>query len=292
MKKDEESSSGVMKKNNANDKILEDLDEYYSKYLIDDIDFLDPSSIDEDIDTKMNKMIEKMKTGGNITYKNENKDNDIMRVESNDKKEVNKEEKRNETNETNEANNISSDNNKKNKKILNERNNKILSKQKKLELLKRKEEQYLEMIKFQKEKQIKYLENKINKLKDKGSNIIKTKLPSEMDSKNSFSLEPNIRIENGLAFLCHLFENHIILNKLEFYHLLINFVLKKKKHNVEFKLDKQRTFTNQNEIIINKSNLRRRQSVIISKGKNQNLLQDNKINFQDQKKKEEKLSYH
>ena len=189
MKKEEESSSRVMKSNNnTNGKILEDLDEYYSKYLIDDIDFLDPSSIDEDIDTKMNKMIEKMKTGGNITYNNENKDNDIMQLQTHDKKEVIKEEKKNETNETNEAINISSDNNKKNKKILNERNSKIFSKQKKLELLKRKEEQYLEMIKLQKEKKIKYLESKINKLKDKGSNIIKTKLPSEMDSKNSFAL--------------------------------------------------------------------------------------------------------
>ena len=189
MKKEEESSSRVMKSNNnTNGKILEDLDEYYSKYLIDDIDFLDPSSIDEDIDTKMNKMIEKMKTGGNITYNNENKDNDLMQLQTHDKKEVIKEEKKNETNETNEAINISSDNNKKNKKILNERNSKIFSKQKKLELLKRKEEQYLEMIKLQKEKKIKYLESKINKLKDKGSNIIKTKLPSEMDSKNSFAL--------------------------------------------------------------------------------------------------------
>ena len=290
MKKDEESSSGVMKSNNTNGKILEDLDEYYSKYLIEDIDFLDPSSIDEDIDTKMKKMIEKRKNEGNITYNDENKNNDIIQLQSNDKKEVIKEEKKSETNETNEAINISSDNNKKNKKILNEKNNIILSKQKKLELLKRKEEQYLKMIKLQKEQKIKYLENKINKLKDKGSNIIKTKLPSDIDSKSSFALEPNMRIENGLAFLCHLFENHIILNKLEFYHLLINFVLKKKKHNVEFKLDKQKTFSNQNEKIIDKSiTKRRRQSVMVLKGKNQNLLLDGKFNFQDSKKHRRKV---
>ena len=47
------------------DTTLNDLDELYSKYIIDDIDFLSKSSND-DIDTKMNKMINIIKKGGNI----------------------------------------------------------------------------------------------------------------------------------------------------------------------------------------------------------------------------------
>ena len=87
-------------------------------------------------------------------------------------------------------------------------------------------------------------------------------------------MEPIIRIENGLAFLCHLFENHIILNKLEFFQLLIIFISKIKKANVTFNLDKVKTFNDFDDIKSLKKDLKkRRQSVMVLNGKKMNKLQ-------------------
>ena len=274
MQKDEESPMEIVKRNNNNNtvKTLKDIDDYYDQYLMEDIDFLE-SSNDEDINTKMNKMIANMKKEGKITYNNnKNKENELIKIEpKQNEKEIINEDKKDETKSSDSYNNKE---NKKSGNIFNEKNKKILSKQKKLELLKSKEEKYLNIIKLQREKKIKNLENEINKQKDKSINIQKGKSVSETDSNVSYDLEPIIRIENGLAFLCHLFENHIILNKLEFFQLLIIFISKIKKANVTFNLDKVKTFNDFDDIKSLKKDLKkRRQSVMVLNGKKMNKLQ-------------------
>ena len=56
MKNDDESNKNSKEEYKIDDTILNDSEEHYSKYIIDDIDFLSQSS-SGDIDTKMNKMI-------------------------------------------------------------------------------------------------------------------------------------------------------------------------------------------------------------------------------------------
>ena len=77
--KEENNKEKNNKEENKNDEMtLNDLDELYSKYLMDDIDFLSQSSND-DIETKMNKMINLMKKerkNNNINNNNINNNND------------------------------------------------------------------------------------------------------------------------------------------------------------------------------------------------------------------------
>ena len=98
MQKDEELPMEIVKRNNNNNtvKTLKDIDDYYDQYLMEDIDFLE-SSNDEDINTKMNKMIANMKKEGKITYNNnKNKENELIKIEpkQNEKEIINEEKKR------------------------------------------------------------------------------------------------------------------------------------------------------------------------------------------------------
>ena len=155
------------------DTTLNDLDELYSKYIIDDIDFLSKSSND-DIDTKMNKMINIIKKGGNINNiinkedikeeqkkkekiieksKKEDENVKMKQMDEKNEKEKKTEKKENEKLKEElkeELNNISSINTsspyKKNNIIDKDKKLKISSKVKKLELLKKKEEKYLDII--------------------------------------------------------------------------------------------------------------------------------------------------
>jgi len=91
-----EKSIDNIKNNNKNEvSSISDLDETYSKYIIDDQDIISPSS-SEDIEFKMNKMIEIIKKGGNINelskYKNNIHKNNINEIKKkNDKSEEKKE---------------------------------------------------------------------------------------------------------------------------------------------------------------------------------------------------------
>ena len=233
-----------------NDSTLNDLNEFYSKYIIDDIDFLSQSSND-DIDTKMNKMINKIKKGENINnvidrkYKNKN---DTKELQKKDEKLLKEEFK-------DEIYNISSINNssvfKKDSTIEDNKKQKISSKKKKLEMLKKKEEQYLDIINLQtkiRQKEIKKLERQINKQIDKNENIKKGITVSETDSKIEYDLDPDMKIENGLAYLTFFFENHMAFLKLDFFQSLSNIMPNKnKKNNYGIRLDKQKTFSGRNK---------------------------------------------
>ena len=241
---------------------INDLDELYSKYLIEDLDFLSQSSND-DIDIKMNKMINIIKRGGNINNIIDKKD--IKEKEKKDEKNKKKykrldekeKEKKNEKTEhekvEEEFNNISSIKKtssvyKKNDTIAEEKKQKISSKIKKLEILKKKEEKYLDIINLQskiREKNIKLIENQINRQTNKNENINKGINASETDSKVDNGLDPDMVIENGIAFLSHLFENHLTFLKLDFFQNLLDRISTKKPRNkksVDFKLEKQKTY--------------------------------------------------
>ena len=115
MKKEDESMKKNEEKNNKEENkneetILNDLEEPYSKFLIEDIDFLSQSSND-DIDTKLNKMLDIIKKGGNINNiidnnKNKNIKKDIKeeerkKEEKNEKEKDNKKEIENKKEEEN-----------------------------------------------------------------------------------------------------------------------------------------------------------------------------------------------
>ena len=275
MKKEDESMKKNEEKNNKEETkneetILNDLEEPYSKFLIEDIDFLSQSSND-DIDTKLNKMLDIIKKGGNINNIIDNKNKNIKK---DIKEEERKKEEKNEKNEKEKNNKKDIENKKeeenmkdeskdesinlsgikplifkKNNNIKNDdKKNKISTKKLKLELLKKKEEKYLDIINLQselKQKNIKKLENQINIQSSKNDNIIKGFSVSETDSKIEYSLDLNMKIENGFAFLSHLFKNHLALLKLDFFQNLLNNsnISNKKLKNVEFRFDKKRTFT-------------------------------------------------
>ena len=128
------------------------LNDFYSKYIIEDLDFLSQSSND-DIDTKMNKMINKIKKRGNINNIlsdsiNIKEDSISKTIQDNDNKDKLNKKQLDLLKE--ETNNISSINNtivyKKRDSLEEEKKNRISSKKKKLELLKQKEERYLNIL--------------------------------------------------------------------------------------------------------------------------------------------------
>ena len=244
---------------NNEDTILKDLDETYSKYIIDDISFLSHSSND-DIDTQMNKMLNIIKKGGNIKKKKINKKKKVKILEKKDEIKIKEEEKeiKNKKEENNkiikkkeeeeimgdELKNESNNKLKKNSLLEEEKKHKMSFKMKKLELLKKKEENYLNIINLQsnlKQKEIMRLENEINKENNINNNIKNELCFSETDSKIENDLSPNMKIENGFAFLSHLFENHIALLKLDFFEILYNISIRKLK---KYEYIKKRTLTN------------------------------------------------
>lgn len=259
MKKDE-NTKPENKEEEKNSIILDNIsDENYSKYIINDSDFFSQSSND-DIETKMNKIINIIKNGGNIhniisnnnnkdeinksqqTLKNENKkeiqiknNENIIKEEYNKEKkdEPIKEKKNHEENiQINQTNNISNINNINpfEKNIKNEKMSKITLKKKEIELLKKKEENYINInnsLSDIKKAEIRNIEKQINKQKIKNQNIGEGINVSGTDSKIEYELNPEMKLENGLAYIVHLVENHIILLKLEFFKSLFN--LKKKK---------------------------------------------------------------
>ena len=222
MKKNDKQNEENKEENKNDDTLLNDLDETYSKYIIGDIDFLSQSSND-DIETKMNKMINIIKQGGNIKNIPEMKTrNKNIKNEINEGKEESiKDESKEQLKHLTHRNNTSS------KKIVfkNEvAKNKISSKKLKLQLLKKKEENYLGLINLQKEmrqKRIRKLENQINTQTDKNESIQKGIEISDTDSIEESEIDPNMKIENGLAFFSHFYENHMIFLKLDFFQALL-----------------------------------------------------------------------
>ena len=289
MKKDEDS---IDKINNNNALHNNNIDESYSKYMIDDLDFISKSS-KEDIETKMNKMIDEIKKGKNLYNINiKNKNNDAIIGISQIGNEENKYDEKKEKNEKKKIlNNKRKINSSSLKKYDNdseaEKLNKITLKRKKLELLKKKEENYLDIINIQsklRKDNIKNLEKQLSKQKNKNDNLKKGIDVSETDSKVEYGLNPDMKIQNGLAFLYHLFENHIAFLKLDFLQNLYDIKTGEKKTNFDSIYDKRYTYSN-----INKNNFelknnkgRKRQSVFIT---------GNEMN-KFQKEYEKKKSYH
>ena len=256
-----EKSIDNIKNNNKNEvSSISDLDETYSKYIIDDQDIISPSS-SEDIEIKMNKMIEIIKKGGNINelskYKNNIHKNNINEIKKkNDKSEEKKEikEKEEKNMEIKNKRKINSSSLKKNNYFEKEKSNKISFKKIKLEMLKKKEENNLNIINLQskiKQELIKNLENQLDKQNAKDENLKKGINVSKTDSQIEYDLNSDMKIENGVAYLSYIFENHIILLKLDFFQQLFKLKSKKKKNHENY--FKKNTFNN---IINNENNLK------------------------------------
>ena len=231
MKKDEINISNK-EENKYNDSTLNDLNEFYSKYIIEDIDLFSQSS-NEDIDKKINKMINKIKNVNNEKSIDEN----LKEKEKKFKEEIN---------------NISAIKkvsfSKNNNITKEEKRQKISSKMQKLQLLKREEKNKLDILKIKSnisKKEIEKIKNELDKQKDKNEKLQKGITVSHTDSQIEYELEPSVKIENGLAYISHFFENHIIYLKLYFFQTFKNSSLLKQKtnsSNIKNKLIKTKTF--------------------------------------------------
>jgi hypothetical protein len=209
--------------------------------------------------------------------KKENKKEIQIKNENNEKEEYKKEKKDEpikekksdvEINQINQKNNINNLNPIE-KNVKNEKISKITLKKKELELLKKKEENYINIINSLsdiKKAEIKNIEKQINKQNIKNQNIEEGINVSGTDSKIEYELNPELKLENGFAYIVHLVENHIILLKLEFFKSLINSRKKKINKISSLSLNKQRTFIryNSKKVKYEDLNPKKRKSTYVS----------------------------
>ena len=119
---------------------------------------------------------------------------------------------------------------------------KIQSKTKKLEFLKRKKKEYLDLIETQmkrRELEMKALEEQINRQNEKYSKLYDGESVSNTESiAGEFNADS--QIENGLELLAFVFKNHLAFNKLNFLEQLRYFAVKKEETNIPLRTEKKR----------------------------------------------------
>ena len=244
-----ESESKLNTKSNL--KFQKDEDsEIYSNKFDDKEDLLSLSS--EDIDAKMNRLINIKKQNNNLKNPKIESKKDIKTVNKflrtsmqkkttkkylrspisisstvinniiNDNKTNNINTYSNNINDININNNNKIYEEEKDKKVnekINEKNiRRIQSKTKRLQLLKRHKREYLDLIELQKKKresEMKMLEEQINKQNEKYSRLYEGESVSNTESIVG-DLSPNTQIENGFAILSFVFKNNLAFKKLNF----------------------------------------------------------------------------
>ena len=213
MKKDE--SNINKEENKISDSTFIDFNGNYSKYIVEDIDCFFESS-NEDIDTKMNNIINKRKKEDNanniIIHKS------IIDTNESKSKEKNKIEKEKVKENKVEINNIrtinSSSLNKNNS--FDEKKNKILAKKRKLELLKKKGEKFIDKLNFQSKQTKKEIEDIENQ-------IIEKKNLTQRYSKSANNLNYlKLQIKDGFEIIFNLLERHLNNLKLFFFQSFLN----------------------------------------------------------------------
>ena len=219
----------------------EDISDTFSNKDQDKEELLSFSS--EDIDTKMNQLLDIKKKGEDIKNIKTDKKKEIESVNKLLKKTIQKKPSKNYSKQAS-SNHIQSLNkvnkstfNKKEAKVDQEENDKkveekkiknnfqkkideknlrkVKSKKKKLELLKQRQKEYLDLISSQKKKreyQMKILDEQINKQNEKYSKLYDGKSVSNTESIEE-DLNPQTRIENGLALLVFIFKNNLAFKK-------------------------------------------------------------------------------
>ena len=237
MKKDE--SNINKEENRISDSTLNDLNGNYSKYIVEDIDCLFESS-NEDIDTKMNNIINKRKKEDNNT------NNIIIHKNKIDTKSKSKEKNKIEQENKLEINNIRTINNSSLNKnnSFDEKKNKILVKKRKLELIKKKGEKYIDNLNFQSKKtkkEIEDIENQITKQKNKKLKVIEKLNLAQKYSKSANNLNyRGLQIKDGFEIIFNLFERHLNNLKLFFFESFLNKSENIEISNYEQKLNKRK----------------------------------------------------
>ena len=191
----------------------------------------------EDIETKMNKLIDIKKKTNNGTKPTVNSKEELNTVNKFLRTSIQKKTTKKFLNPimpTSVANTFNNENNKREEtkdktneeKKLDEKNiKKIKSKTKKLELLKRRKKEYLDLIGLQvkrRELEMKNIEEKINKQNVKYSKLYDGESISNTESIIS-EINPNLQIENGFELLIFIFKNNLAFKKLYFIDKMVNF---------------------------------------------------------------------
>ena len=202
----------------------------------------------EDLETKMIRLLDIKKKGGDIKNIKTDKKKEPDSVNKLHKKTIQKKQTKNYSKQisSNHIQNLNKvepsineviiDEEEKDKKIeekkltnnfpkkIDEKNlRKVKLKKKNLELLKQRQKEYLDLINSQKKKreyQMKILDEQINKQNEKYSKLYDGKSVSNTESIEE-DLNPQTRIENGFALLVFIFKNNLAFKKL---HFLENFL--------------------------------------------------------------------
>ena len=224
----------------------EDISDSFSNKDQDKEELLSFSS--EDLETKMIRLLDIKKKGGDIKKIKTDKKKEPDSVNKLHKKTIQKKQTKNYSKQisSNHIQNLNKvepsineviiDEEEKDKKIeekkltnnfpkkIDEKNlRKVKLKKKKLELLKQRQKEYLDLINSQKKKreyQMKILDEQINKQNEKYSKLYDGKSVSNTESIEE-DLNPQARIENGFALLVFIFKNNLAFKKL---HFLENFL--------------------------------------------------------------------
>ena len=191
----------------------------------------------EDIETKMNKLIDIKKKTNNGTKPTVNSKKELNTVNKFLRTSIQKKTTKKFLNPiipTSVVNTFNNENNRREEtkdktneeKKTDEKNiKKIKSKTKKLELLKRRKKEYLDLIGLQvkrRELEMKNIEEKINKQNVKYSKLYDGESISNTESIIS-EINPNLQIENGFELLIFIFKNNLAFKKLYFIDKLENF---------------------------------------------------------------------
>ena len=230
-------------KSRANAK-KEDISDSFSNKDQDKEELLSFSS--EDLETKMNRLLDTKKKGGDIKNMKTDKKKEPDSVNRLHKKTIQKKQTKNYSKQissnhiqnlnkvdpsTHNINEVIIAEEEKDKKVeekklknnfpkkIDEKNlRKVKLKKKKLELLKQRQKEYLDLINSQKKKreyQVKILDEQINKQNEKYSKLYDGKSVSNTESIEE-DLNPQTRIENGFALLVFIFKNNLAFKKLLF----------------------------------------------------------------------------
>ena len=191
----------------------------------------------EDLETKMNKLIDIKKKTNNGTKPTVNSKKELNTVNKFLRTSIQKKTTKKFLNPiipTSVVNTFNNENNRREEtkdktneeKKTDEKNiKKIKSKTKKLELLKRRKKEYLDLIGLQvkrRELEMKNIEEKINKQNVKYSKLYDGESISNTESIIS-EINPNLQIENGFELLIFIFKNNLAFKKLYFIDKMVNF---------------------------------------------------------------------
>ena len=169
-------------------------------------------------DQELKEKAEKLKKEQELKEKEEK-----LKKEQELKEKAEKEEKKTETKNPTKIEKVEENKKADGNDNLNKKAMKIQSKKKRLELIRKKEEEYIKIVDLQtkrRQEEMRLIEDQLNIQNDKYKKYKEGLDVSGTNSEIEIDLNPEMKIENGLAFLSHFYKNHLIMLEYDF---VVNF---------------------------------------------------------------------